>query len=159
MCQNTTIRHKSKQSKGSGSVSASDATSAVLLREVNEVNNNATVEKSKDTLKKGKSKSTFTKVAETHSIEREWWVDIIAFMFPLLFSRVTNVMPIYATGIGRLVFTRLFMSLHYIFVDKDKYMTKLTQRQLTRERMDYTIGAILHMNIQVVLQRNVLFPK
>ena len=50
MCQNTTIRHKSKQSKGSGeSVSASDATCAVLLREVKVVNNNATVSKGKDT--------------------------------------------------------------------------------------------------------------
>ena len=73
-------------------------------------------------------------------------------MVPLLFSRVTNVMSIYVTGIGRLVFSWLFTSLHYIFVDKDKYMTKLRQRQLNRERMDCTVGAILLMNIQVVLQ-------
>ena len=90
---------------GSGeSVSASDATCAVLLREVNVVNNNATVSKGKDTWKKGKSKSTFTKVEETNFIEREWLVDSIAFMFPLLFSRVTNEMSIYLIGIVRLVF-------------------------------------------------------
>ena len=60
MCLNITIRHKSKQSKGLGeSVSTRDATCAVLLREVNEVSNNAT-----KYLKEGKSKSTFTKVAE-----------------------------------------------------------------------------------------------
>ena len=50
MCQNINIRHKSKSLNGSGeSVSASDATCAVLLREVNVVNNNATVSKGKDT--------------------------------------------------------------------------------------------------------------
>jgi len=77
-------------------------------------------------------------------------------MFPLLFSRVTNVMSIYLIGIVRLVFSWPFTSLHYIIVDKDKYMTKLRQRQLTRERMDYTVGAILHMNIKLLLQ--IIFP-
>jgi len=48
------------------------------------------------------------------------------------------------------------LAYHYIFVDKDNYHTKLSQKQLLREKKDYLTGIILHMWAQFVLQ--VMFP-
>lgn len=93
---------------------------------------------------------------EAHSIERSGWVDVFAFLAPLLACNFTNVAPVYLTGIARIVFIRIFMSLHYMFVDKDNYNIKLRQSQLTREKDDYLVGPILHMWAQVVLQ--LVFP-
>lgn len=52
--------------------------------------------------------------------------------------------------------THAFLSLHFIFVDKDNYNEKLSQKQLEREKSDYLVGIILHMWAQLVLQ--LLFP-
>ena len=136
MCQNTTAR-ASKPANGKKAVSEE-----VLKSKVN-----ATTKA---------SDGIFNKVANTHSIERPAWADVIAFLLPLLFCRITNVWPVYITGVGRLFSTRLFMSLHYIFVDKDNYTMKITQRQIQREKSDYVVGTMLHMWIQVVLQ--MIFP-
>jgi len=108
---------------------------------------------------KTKSSNTggiLSRAAITHSIERPAWADVLAFLIPVLFCRLTNVFPVYITGLCRLLSTRVFMSLHYIFVDKDNYMMKIPQRQIQREKGDYVVGTILHMWIQVVLQ--VIFP-
>lgn len=93
---------------------------------------------------------------ESHSIERSGWVDLAAFLCPLLASGLTDVTPVYVTAIGRIVSIRALMSLHYALVDKDDYDTKLGQRQLRREKADYLVAALLHMWIQVALQ--LIFP-
>lgn len=43
-----------------------------------------------------------------------------------------------------------------MFVDKDNYAEKLSQKQLQREKKDYLVGIILHMWAQMSLQ--ILFP-
>lgn len=91
-----------------------------------------------------------------HSIQRSEWVDYAAFCAPALFCGVTNVLPIFITGFARIFSTHFFLMLHYVFVDKDNYNNKLSQRQLARERKDYLVGTILHMWAQVVLQ--MIFP-
>lgn len=101
--------------------------------------------------KKG-SRSMF----EAHAIERSGWVDVLAFLAPLLACGVTDVTPIYITGILRIVSIRVVLSLHYTFYDKDNYSLKLKQSQLKREKGDYLTGTMLHMWAQVVLQ--ILFP-
>ena len=55
-----------------------------------------------------------------------------------------------------MISTHLTLSLHYVFVDKDNYTNKLSQKQLEREKKEYLVGIILHMWAQVVLQ--LLFP-
>jgi len=93
---------------------------------------------------------------EAHSIERSGWVDVAAFLAPLLACRATDVTPIYITGIARMVSARVFMALHYALVDKDNYNVKLTHKQLERERGDYLVAPVLHMWAQVLLQ--LIFP-
>ena len=80
----------------------------------------------------------------------------MCFLVPALFFSITNVIPIYVTAVLRIISTHLLLSLHYVFVDKDNYEMKLSQKQLQREKKDYLVGIILHMWAQVVLQ--LLFP-
>lgn len=91
-----------------------------------------------------------------HSIERSGWTDVAIFLAPVLMSRVTNVLPIYITAFSRIFATRLFLSLHYMFVDKDNYNNKISESQLNREKKDYLVATMLHMWTQAVLQ--VIFP-
>lgn len=99
-----------------------------------------------------------TKVVEsTHSLQkRETKYDLLLFLVPALFWKVTPIMPAYITGIARMLSTHLLLTLHYIFVDKDNYDNKLTQKQLLREREDYLVGIVLHMWVQIPLQ--IMFP-
>ena len=81
-----------------------------------------------------KAKASKKSILDTHSIERSGWVDLAAFLAPLLASSITDVRPIYITGVARIVSIRLFMTLHYLLVDKDNYNMKLKQSQLKREK-------------------------
>ena len=74
---------------------------------------------------------------ESHSISRSGWVDFLCFLAPLLFIGVTDVMPIMVTGVCRVISTQLTLMLHYLYVDKDNYNVKLSQKQLLREKKDY----------------------
>jgi sterol desaturase/sphingolipid hydroxylase (fatty acid hydroxylase superfamily) len=93
----------------------------------------------------------------THSAkERNTEYDILFFLAPALFCSITPVLPIFVIGILRVISTHLTLSLHYIFVDKDNYNTKISQKQLKREKDDYLVGCVLHMWTQVALQ--IVFP-
>ena len=91
-----------------------------------------------------------------HSISRPWYFDMICFLAPLLCYKLTDIFPVYFTGILRIVSIHTLLSLHYVFVDKDNYDMKISQRQLEREKKDYLLANILHMWAQVALQ--ILFP-
>jgi len=93
---------------------------------------------------------------QRHSIERSAYVDLFFFLAPVLFHNFTNVFPLYLTAISRMISIHLFLTLHYVYVDKDNYNMKINERQLQRERKDYLVGIILHMWAQIVLQ--LLFP-
>jgi sterol desaturase/sphingolipid hydroxylase (fatty acid hydroxylase superfamily) len=112
----------------------------------------------KQTVKKAERLVTKSKIVpSTHSAkERKTDYDVLLFLVPALLYKLTNVLPIFAIGIARIISTRLTLSLHYMLVDKDNYDNKLTQKQLHRERDDYLVGTVLHMWIQVVLQ--IIFP-
>jgi sterol desaturase/sphingolipid hydroxylase (fatty acid hydroxylase superfamily) len=88
--------------------------------------------------------------------KRPLYVDVVCFLLPLLAFPLTPVWTVYLTGIVRMVSTHAFLSLHYLACDKDNYATKLSQKQLVREKKDYLVGIILHMWAQLALQ--VLFP-
>lgn len=96
-------------------------------------------------------------VAPTHSAaKRNTDFDWLLFLGPLLFSKYTNVMPIYAVVIVRIIATHLILSLHYQFVDKDNYLNKISQKQLQREKDDYMTAFYMHMWSQMALQ--IIFP-
>lgn len=84
--------------------------------------------------------------------KRGGWVDLCCFLLPALLYRWTDIKPIYVTGLLRIVSTHAFLTGHYLYVDKDNYMEKLSQKQLQREKKDYLVGIILHMWAQAVLQ-------
>jgi len=97
------------------------------------------------------------KVLKPHSDhQRSTRYDLLLFLAPALFYKITPVHPIFITGIARMIATRLILTFHYLFVDKDNYRNKLTQKQLVRERDDYLVGTILHMWTQILLQ--MIFP-
>jgi sterol desaturase/sphingolipid hydroxylase (fatty acid hydroxylase superfamily) len=83
-------------------------------------------------------------------------VDVLCFLAPALFFKATNVLPIFATGVLRILSTHLMLALHYLYFDKENYETKIQQSQLEREKADYLVGIILHMWAQLVLQ--LMFP-
>ena len=96
-------------------------------------------------------------VASTHSLhKRETKYDLLLFLVPALFWKLTPIAPTYIIGTCRMLSTHLLLTLHYLFVDKDNYDNKLTQKQLTREKEDYMVGIVLHMWAQVALQ--IVFP-
>lgn len=96
-------------------------------------------------------------VASTHSLhKRETKYDYLLFLVPALFYKITPVLPLYITGLARMLSTHLLLSLHYMFCDKDNYNNKLTQKQLSREKEEYLVGIVLHMWVQVPLQ--IIFP-
>jgi len=88
--------------------------------------------------------------------ERSTKYDLLFFLVPLLFYKLTPVYPVYIIGFSRILATRIILTLHYCLFDKDNYDNKLTQKQLDRERDDYLVGTTLHMWVQVLLQ--VIFP-
>jgi sterol desaturase/sphingolipid hydroxylase (fatty acid hydroxylase superfamily) len=96
-------------------------------------------------------------LSPTHTAkERNTDYDLLYFLAPALCFVITPVVPMYIIGILRIISTHLTLSLHYIFVDKDNYNNKISQKQLQREKDDYLVGCVLHMWIQVALQ--IVFP-
>lgn len=91
------------------------------------------------------------------SREIPFYVKLIVIMAPLLLYKMTNVIPMYITLLLRVLCTHLFMSLHFLLVDKDNYLEKISQKQLLREKKDYLVGFVLHMWAQLALQ--LLFPQ
>ena len=87
---------------------------------------------------------------------RNDYIDMMLFLFPACFYAYTPIYPIYIIGIARILTTHLFLSLHYMLVDKDNYDFKITQKQIERERKDYLVSFTLHMWVQVILQ--IVFP-
>jgi len=81
---------------------------------------------------------------------------LLVFSGPLLFYQTTNLFPLYLTGVLRILSIHVFLSLHFVFVDKDNVWEKISQHQIQREKGDYLVGIYLHMYAQLVLQ--VLFP-
>lgn len=96
-------------------------------------------------------------VASTHSLhKRETKYDLLFFLLPALCWKVTPVLPTYIIAFARIISTHAILTLHYIFVDKDNYNNKLTQKQLAREKDDYLVGPVIHMYAQIALQ--IIFP-
>ena len=98
-------------------------------------------------------------VTSTHSNHnRNTNYDMLWFLGPALICHLlgTPIYAIYAIGIARIISTRLTLTFHYLFFDKDNYLNKLPQKQLEREGSDYLVGTLLHMYAQIPLQ--VLFP-
>lgn len=95
-------------------------------------------------------------VTPTHSKERKNDYDWFFFLAPALLWKITPVYTIYCIAIARIVVTHLMLSAHYLMVDKDNYLNKLSQKQMEREKRDYLTGYYIHMWAQVALQ--VLFP-
>lgn len=96
-------------------------------------------------------------VQSTHSLHRlETKYDLLLFLLPALFYKITPVLPCYIIGLARMLSTHVLLTLHYLFADKDNYKNKLTQKQLTREKEDYLVGIVLHMWAQLSLQ--IIFP-
>mmetsp|Transcript_15712 Transcript_15712/g.37753 ORF Transcript_15712/g.37753 Transcript_15712/m.37753 type:complete len:696 (-) Transcript_15712:133-2220(-) len=101
----------------------------------------------------------FKAVTSTHSDHvRNTNHDLLWFFGPALICYLlgTSIYPIYVIGIARIISTRITLTLHYLFVDKDNYLNKISQKQLEREGDDYLCGTVLHMYAQIPLQ--VLFP-
>ena len=95
-------------------------------------------------------------MAPSHSHERNTDYDLLFFMAPALLWWATPMMPIFCTGIARIISTHLILTFHYIFVDKNNYHNKISQKQLKREKEDYLVGTMLHMWAQTALQ--IMFP-
>lgn len=82
--------------------------------------------------------------------------DFLLFLVPALFYKLTPVFPIYAIGIARMISNKLFLTIHYLLVDKDNYHNKISQKQLLREKEEFLVASVLHMWAQVGLQ--IIFP-
>jgi sterol desaturase/sphingolipid hydroxylase (fatty acid hydroxylase superfamily) len=93
-----------------------------------------------------------THSANKRNTDYDWFI----FLGVALLSPFTNVWPIYAIAIVRWISIHCILSLHYMFVDKDNYLNKLSQKQLQREKEDYITGYFLHMYVQAGLQ--IVFP-
>ena len=128
---------------------ASSSASAILA---NNAYNAATRPTSDDT-------KHFKVVTSTHSNhERNTDYDVLWFIGPAVLCHLlgTPSYAIYAIGVARIIATRLTIALHYLLVDKDNYLNKISQKQLEREGNDYLVGAVVHMYCQVPLQ--LIFP-
>lgn len=96
-------------------------------------------------------------LAPTHSDhKRNTKYDWLIFLGPALFYKFTPVWPIYAVALTRILAIHVILSLHWQFVDKDNYLHKLTQKQVTREKDEYMTAFYLHMYVQAALQ--IVFP-
>lgn len=138
--------------KEGSAVSVGDASSSSASILANNAYNDRT-RPSKDETKHIKA------VTSTHSdIHRNTSHDLLWFLGPAIicYALDTPMLPIYAIGIARIISTRLTLTLHYLFVDKDNYLNKIPAKQLQREGDDYLVGTMLHMYAQIPLQ--VLFP-
>ena len=96
-------------------------------------------------------------IAPTHSAaKRTTDYDWLIFLAPALFYKVTPIVPLYTIAILRIITVKLILSLHYVFVDKDNYLNKISRKQLEREREEYLTGYYMHMWAQIALQ--IIFP-
>lgn len=134
------------------SSSVGDASSSPEAILANNAYNNATRPTNDDT-------KHIKAVTSTHSDHvRNTNYDLLWFLGPALICYLLEqpIYPIYIIGIARIISTRLTLTLHYLFVDKDNYLNKIAQNQLEREGDDYMVGTVLHMYAQIPLQ--VIFP-
>jgi Fatty acid hydroxylase superfamily len=96
-------------------------------------------------------------IIPTHSdICRNTDYDWIYFLVPLMFYQITPIGPMYMIAILRIITVKIILSLHYICIDKDNYLNKLTRKQLQREKQEYLTAITLHMWTQIPLQ--LIFP-
>ena len=103
------------------------------------------------------TKDNIVEMAPTHSEhKRNTKYDWLLFLGPALFCQFTDVKPIYAVALTRFITVHVILALHWKFVDFDNYLNKLTQKQILREKDDFTTAFFLHMWIQLVLQ--FIFP-
>jgi Fatty acid hydroxylase superfamily len=93
-----------------------------------------------------------THSAATRNTDHDW----VFFLVPALFFKLTPVGPLYAIAILRILSVKVILSLHYMLVDKDNYLNKLSQKQLEREKQEYLTAITLHMWAQIPLQ--LIFP-
>jgi sterol desaturase/sphingolipid hydroxylase (fatty acid hydroxylase superfamily) len=111
------------------------------------------------------SSSSSLAVTPTHSaVKRNTKYDWFYWSAPALLGYVlrTPIGPMYLIAAMRVIITRLILSCHYILVDKDNYLNKLSQSQLQRERDDCMTATVLHLWTQVLLQfifPQMFFPK
>ena len=118
---------------------------------------NNTTKSTSNSLDKSYNNGKTKMVNSTHSLHRrETKYDLLLFLVPALFFKITPILPVYLTGIARILSTHTLLTLHYLCCDKDNYNNKLTQKQLTREKEDYLVGIVLHMWAQITLQ--LIFP-
>jgi sterol desaturase/sphingolipid hydroxylase (fatty acid hydroxylase superfamily) len=97
------------------------------------------------------------RITPTHTAPpRDSSYDWLIFLLPAVFYKVTPIAPFYVITTLRLLLANVMLSLHYIFVDKDNYHQKLTQKQLHREKDEYMTAVYMHMWTQVPLQ--IIFP-
>lgn len=137
MCQRPDLKGKDAKSSSASSVATTNGTASIEASSVRA--------------------SESSSIAPTHSShKRNTDYDLLFFLGPALFYKLTPVLPIYLIAVTRLLATHVILSLHYQYVDKDNYLLKLTQKQLQREKDEYCTAFYLHMWVQVGLQ--ILFP-
>ena len=110
----------------SSSVSVGDASSSSSSILANNAYNNNTRPSKEDT-------QHIKAVTSTHSDHvRNTNYDMLWFLGPALICHLlgTPIYAIYAIGIARIVSTRLTITLHYLFFDKDNYLNKTREAQL-----------------------------
>jgi sterol desaturase/sphingolipid hydroxylase (fatty acid hydroxylase superfamily) len=96
-------------------------------------------------------------IAPTHSaVRRNTDYDWLVFLVPALFFKFTPILPLYTVAILRVVAVKVILSLHYMLVDKDNYLNKITRTQLQREKHEYLTAFYMHMWTQIPLQ--LIFP-
>lgn len=153
MCMPTSKKSGASTAKLTTMVtSVGDASSSSTAIIANNAYNNNTRPSKEET-------SHIKSVTSTHSDHiRNTDHDLLWFLGPAIICQLlgTPIYAIYAIGIARIISTRLTLTLHYHFFDKDNYLNKLPQKQLEREGGDYIVGTILHMYAQIPLQW--LFP-
>jgi sterol desaturase/sphingolipid hydroxylase (fatty acid hydroxylase superfamily) len=98
-----------------------------------------------------------TALVPTHTApHRNTDYDWVYFLLPALCYKITPIGPLYAIATLRIVIVKLMLSLHWHFVDKDSYYSKISQAQLSRERQEYLTAVYMHMWTQIPLQ--LVFP-
>jgi len=150
MCAPTSLKPPAKLATVGSSVGDASASAEAIL--ANNAYNDETRPSTDDT-------KHIKAVTSTHSNhERNTDYDLLWFLGPaaICYAMGSPIYAIYAIGIARIISTRLTLTLHYLFFDKDNYLNKISQKQLKREGEDYMVGAVVHMYAQVPLQ--VLFP-
>merc|ERR1719445_2443383 len=102
-------------------------------------------ESAKESTKESTKQSTNSKqlrraLAPSHTQKRDTRYNLLWCLGPSLFCWLTPVLPIYLVALARFISTHLAIGLHYLYVEKDNYFNKLSQKQLEREREHYLVA-------------------